>query len=701
MLGVPFASGFALPFKGVTPSPVKLETITRRSVLMTLISAAVARTEPRFRVYARVLPDYLSRLAKAAQEKRDAELAAIHTAADVQARQAWARRTLWDLIGGEPQRTPLQVQNTGSFERKGYRLEKLSYESRPGVRIPANLYVPTESGKGPFPGVLFQLGHSLNGKAAEPYQKCCQGLARLGYVVLSFDPMGQGERTYYRVDDADEEHSRAGRQMLLVGDTMTRLQLWDAVRSLDVLASQPMVDAKRLASTGQSGGGTLTMLLGAVDDRLACAAVSSGNTENFAVANFNAPGSTDDAEQDLVYAGDVGFDRWDLLTPMAPRPLLVLVSERDSFGTYSPQYIESSQAEFAKLQRLYELMGAKDRLHWGTSALPHGLAHPMRIQVYQFFEKYLRGGSGAAVREPMVQPEPDEALVVGVTATRTPVPAPAVGPVTAQELRGLLRMGELSHGRLRVMLEEQGESGKIQTLEVESEAGVFLPAYGWAPPEGTRSRGVLVVVEPSGRTRHWREGELYPRLAMAGWTVYAVDVRGIGDLRGEAGRGNPGYTVRHTSEEDYAWASMMLGRPLLGQRVADLLAVVDALSAQFGDKTPITLAGLGSMATPVLCAAALEERVTTAYVAGGLVRWASLLETDAYREPFASFLPGVLRKTDLPQIARLMGSRRLVIVGAVDGQGKTVPAAQVKSWYGPATQVREKVEWNLSSFAAL
>ena len=76
--------------------------------------------------------------------------------------------------------------------------------------------------------------------------------------------------------------------MLLVGDTATRMQTWDAVRSLDVLASHPLVDPKRLASTGQSGGGTLTMFLMAVDERLAAAAVSSGNTENFACENFNS-----------------------------------------------------------------------------------------------------------------------------------------------------------------------------------------------------------------------------------------------------------------------------------------------------------------------------------------------------------------------------------------------------------------------------
>src|SRR5262249_35730890 len=123
------------------------------------------------------------------------------------------------------------------------------------------------------------MGHSTDGKAAVVYQRCCQGLARLGYVVLAFDPMGQGERTYYPRSSpspsrlgADEQHASPGRQLIPKGITSTRLQTWDSLRSLDYLASHPLVDPRRLASTGQSGGGTTTMLLAAVDDRLAAAA---------------------------------------------------------------------------------------------------------------------------------------------------------------------------------------------------------------------------------------------------------------------------------------------------------------------------------------------------------------------------------------------------------------------------------------------
>jgi dienelactone hydrolase len=697
--------------------------VTRRTALLTLLGGTAALSAPRFRVYARCLPDYLAALARDAYERRNAALAQVKTPAEVRARQEWARRTLWDLIGGQPERTPLATKQAGSFERTGYRVEKLSYESWQGLRIPANLYIPTAS-QGPFPGVLFQMGHSLNGKAADTYQKCCQGLARLGYVVLAFDPMGQGERTYLRVGDADEEHSRPGRQMLLVGDTATRLQLWDAVRSLDVLAAQPMVDVKRLASMGQSGGATLTMLLAAVDDRLSCAVVSSGNTENFACAGFNPPGSTDDAEQDLIGSGPLGFDRWDLLYPMAPKPLLIIVSERDSFGTYSPSYIQSGEEEFDKLRRMYDLLGARDRIEWKTTGLPHALTHQMRLYSYEFLERWLKGANHAA-GEPEVTPEPDEQLLAGVQSARVPLGAPTPGPIDSATLRRLVRLeSEASVSsvssvssvpvpravpRVNRIMSDHAEGCEVETFEVESAPGVFLAAYLFSP--GSSNKPVLrpqsavppllLMLDEAGRTHSWREGGLYHKLAAAGSIVCAFDVRGIGDLTPEVGRGNPAYTGPHAVEEAYAWASLILGHPLLGQRVEDILAMARAVQDWRGHGRRLVLCANGHMTIPALCATALDANIHMAYLAHGLVSWSSLLEGDSYSEPFSSFLPGVLTQTDLPFVARLAQGRAVVLAGAVNSRGEAVPAADVRALYGAGVEVRSNPAWDLKTFMAL
>ena len=361
-----------------------------------------------YRDYSRCFPDYLRDLAERAYQSRNRAIAGLTTPEAIRDRQQWVTQAFWTLVGGMPERTPLNARTVGSFERPLYRVEKVVYESQPNFHISANLYVPTV-GRPPFPGVLYQMGHTTNGKGDATYQVCCQTLAGLGYLVLGFDPMGQGERTYYpgRVPSrsrlgADEEHTFPGRQMLLKGITSTRLQTWDAVRSLDYLASHPLVDPKRLGATGQSGGGTNTMLLAAVDDRLAAVAVSSGITENFACANFNPPGSTDDGEQNLVASALVDFDRWDLLYPIAPKPLLVMVSQRDFFGTYSPNYLTSGIEEFQKLQGVYRTLGHPERIAWFDTPLPHGFSLDLRMQMYNWFARWLKGESQPVPEEPIV-----------------------------------------------------------------------------------------------------------------------------------------------------------------------------------------------------------------------------------------------------------------------------------------------------------
>lgn len=635
--------------------------MTRRQALSLALASPLARAA-RYRNYSRCLPDYLRELARDAYERRNAAIAKLTTPEAIRERQAWARRTFWQLIGGEPKKTPLNIRSVGGFQRSGYKLEKLVYESQPELHVPANLYVPT--GTGPFPGVLFQMGHSLNGKAADPYQKCCQALARLGYVVLAFDPMGQGERTYYpraggtltRLSSADDEHTLPGKQMLLVGDTATRMQVWDAVRSLDVLASHPSVDPKRLASTGQSGGGTVTMLLMAADDRLAAAAVSSGNTENFACADFNPPGSVDDAEQDFIGSGTAGFDRWDLMYPFAPRPLLIGVSDRDWFGTYSPQYASNGEEEFAKLRGVYGVLGAADKLQWSSTALPHALSHDVRLGIYNFFEKHLRNGDRTINAEPPVSPETEQTLYVGPTGnvvrdfgSMTPL---RLAQDRLRRMRPsnvdvgkLLEIDKNRSARLMKVGSARAEDGiTIDALEIESDAGVHLPVWLYIPPSSGPDKSLLLLLEPQGRTARWREGDLYHRLAAAGHTVCAFDVRGIGDLAPEVGRGNPHYTRPHSEEDSYAWASLILGRPLLAQRVIDILAVAQAMSER---RRRLVLAARDKMTIPALFAAALDPRIDKVYLARGLKSYASLLDQEEYVEPFANFLPGILAKTDL------------------------------------------------------
>ena len=689
--------------------------LTRRR----LIGSACAFVAPRlraqtYREYARCLPDYLSALAADAYERRNARIAGLTAAAAVRDYQAWARRTFGQLIGALPAKTPLNQRTMGAVERATYRIENIVYESRPGLYITANLYLP-KSGDAPHPGVLFQMGHSNNGKGYALYQRCCQGLVQLGYVVLAFDPIGQGERVYYprpdswlsRLRSADDEHTVPGRQMLLIGETATGAMLWDAMRSLDVLAAHPQVDPKRLASTGQSGGATLTMILAAMDDRLAAAAVSSGNTENFAVAPFLAPGSSDDAEQDLIGSGPLAFDRWDMLWPMAPKPLLVEVSARDFFGTYSPAYDRSGREEFAKLARAYATLGAAGNLKYFESPLPHGLSYGLRLQIYNWFEQHLNHGARTIDEEPPTNPEKDETLWCGPTGNAvrdfvgsTPfqfVRERARGiktPDRPADLRALLGMdAPAATARLEIRGRTRYRDCEVHAVEVNSAKQVWAPAWLFLPKRAwTR---LLLLIEPNGRNGAWHEGELYDRLATAGIAVCAADVRGAGDLEAQFSPGAAGYARGHQSEEDYAWASMILGRSLAGQRATDIATFAQALAQAYPEAT-IVLAARDRMTVPALCAAALEPRISKVYLSRHLVSWRDVTEVENYTCPLASLVPDALRAADLPQIAQSIAPRPVIVAGALDAAGRALLRADA-----PYQDYRETPAWDFETLSRL
>jgi dienelactone hydrolase len=492
------------------------------------------------------------------------------------------------------------------------------------------------------------------------------------------------------------------------------LQVWDAVRSLDCLASHPLVDPQRLGSTGQSGGGTLTMLLAAADDRLAAAVACSGNTENFACADFNPPGSTDDAEQNFLGSGPLGFDRWDLLYPLAPKPLLVTVSDKDSFGTYSASYLTSGWEEFQRLKQVYQVLGQPERLAWASTPLPHGLSYDTRLKVYNWFARWLKNDARAIEEEPPTQPEPERTLwvteagnVVKALGGETPFTLNLKRPVTRQpmQVERLLGVERPAAGaRFTVLGRVPSRGVEIEAVEVPSAPGVWAPAWLFLPKRPDPAKPVLLLLDPAGRLVRWREDELCQSLAAAGQPVCAADVRATGDLWPEFGRHHPRYARSHNDEENYAWAGMILGRPLAGQRVTDILALAAALRAHPPlQGRRLALAALGKMTVPALFAAALDPEISSLYLAGGLVSFQGVVETENHEHPFVNFVPDLLRHTDLPEVAASLAPRPVVLAGVVDARNRRVDADQVRRLHAGSSHVRvaDEAKWDIASLSSI
>jgi hypothetical protein len=296
-------------------------------------------------------------------EVRRAAFAAVRTEADLRALQGRLRATVLDIIGGLPQeRTPLNARVTGTIPRDGYRVEKVVFESVPGLHVTALLYVP-DSPAGPKPAVLVACGHAPLGKSHPAYQELSARLAKRGYVVLCFDPVGQGERSQFW--DAARgrscynlvcgEHAVLGNLCTLAGTSLVRFMVWDGMRGLDYLQSLPEVDGERLAVTGSSGGGFQTTWISALDERVRVVLPSCFPTAlPMRMANriFEDPDS--DPEQDPPGLVARGVDHAGLLLLAYPRPVHVAAAVQDFFP------IEGTRRTFRELRALYERFGHGD-----------------------------------------------------------------------------------------------------------------------------------------------------------------------------------------------------------------------------------------------------------------------------------------------------------------------------------------------------
>jgi dienelactone hydrolase len=296
---------------------------------------------------------------------------AIQTPEAVRRRQEELRARYLAALGPLPEKTPLRARTVATLARDGYRVENVVYETRPDHHVPGNLYVP--EGKGPFPGILFPLGHYAWPRAAEEYQRSCILLAKHGFVVLTYDPPGQGERHQLvvagRGPDAHgtTEHTLIDCGARLVGGCAAQVFVWDAMRGLDYLSSRPEVDPKRLGCAGNSGGGTTTALLMAADERVACAVPNCFITT---WEKLYAGAGPQDGEANVPGQVAMGFNHADFSILRAPRPTQLSCPNRDYYD------IVGAWETFRESKRLYGILGHAERMDLFEWDDKHSISRP-------------------------------------------------------------------------------------------------------------------------------------------------------------------------------------------------------------------------------------------------------------------------------------------------------------------------------------
>ncbi len=657
--------------------------------------------------YSRDLEKYLVRATAEARARRKQTVDPISTSAQVVDRQKTVTAETWRMLGGPIEPTPLNPRVTGRIDRPGYRIEKVVFESRPKLYVTANLYVPARAGRAP--AILGPLGHSVNGKAWPSYQKLFANLARKGYVVLAYDPFGQGERIEYPGarpgqsaigTGGTSEHEYAGRRLILLGANFGLFRVWDGIRGIDYLLTRPEVDPDRIGCCGQSGGGTLTQFLAALEPRIRVAVVSEGNTENLAHDDVEPPGSADDAEQNIVPALAHGIDRADLLYAFAPKPLLMTVTLHDAGHTYSPEYVDSSVDLLQEYKRVYGLLGAADHVALQVTTQAHGYVYEMRRATYAWLNRWFEM-KNVDDNEEAAPVESDETLFVTATGfvttslggetalSLTRQMAAAVRTPTGGDARNLQdrirrvlgiesALPDPLFGRALATIRKPGYHA--EQFDVATEGEIRIPGWLLTPDSAGSSTPTLVVV---GETAAWNaigeDGVLERLCTTGGCRVAVIDVRGRGDgAIAYPQRGRFYFPNRITNEAYLTWFTLMLGRPLLGGQVLDVLRVLEYLRTRQGlGADRLSLLGDGPHGVIALYAGALDARVRSIALRQCVTDYRSLAVAERYTQPFGIYAYGVLREFDLPDVAAGVAPRPVLLLNPTGPLGDPAgPAAQ-------------------------
>ena len=634
------------------------KSILTMILILFLISAGV-RAQSDYRVLPmnfnadkkqQMMRAYLRGYVQNALDQRLTELeAALVSKKQFAAYQEKRRDSLRWSLGEMPERSPLNARVTGIITENGFTIEKILFESQPDFHVTANLYRP--SGTGPFPAILHPVGHSENGKAYDSYQRANRLLVQNGFVVLCFDPIGQGERKQLIGPDgkplhrASHEHQELGVAPILLGRSLGSYMVWDGVRAIDYLCSRQDVDSKRIGCTGNSGGGNLTSFLMAYDERIVAAAPGCFMTTHRRKNESPGPG---DAEQNLFAQIRDGFDHPDFILTRAPKPTLILTATKD----FVP--IEGAWEAFRQAKRVYTQFGYPERVELIEANEKHGFSQRLREGALRFFAHWLQGRRIEVFEEDnvpilsdrdlQVTPEgqvlslPDEQSIFDLFANyerQFAARRPKLTRAVVRDVTGIRPLLELPEPKVDV-IGKNGSHESPQRLIFHPEPGIVLPALYWS-----KGNAEPVLIAPAeGMNTAVKEAK---QLNDKGHPVLIVEVRDTGETRTRNWR---------FFGADY-YIAYMLGRCWLGMRTEDLLVCSRWLKEQQQAKS-IRLTADGEIGPAAQHAAALErELISTVLTKNGLTSWRELMTSQKAQKHLHNAVQNILRHYDLPDLKKM------------------------------------------------
>lgn len=626
---------------------------------------------------------------------RNAAFEKLNGQADLQRWQVERRSFFRRQIGAFPERTPLNARVTGRLQGEGYRVEKVMFESRPRHHVTASLYLPES--QGPYPAILIPCGHSHTGKASGQYQRAAILFARNGMAALCYDPVGQGER--YQIIDREggnthfddiprklavphpnvrhlctTEHTLMGIGSILLGENIAQYRIWDGMRAIDYLQSREDIRADRIGCTGNSGGGTLTSYLMALDDRIVAASPGCYLTTFQKLIEVKGP---QDAEQNIFGQIAFGMDAADYVIMRAPVPILICASTRDA--TFD---IRGAREVFQQANRFYSHLGYPERVALHEADAPHGYYIQHREAVARWMHRWLVGHEKViwenpcsewpakvtdeflrSLSEPVWTPDQlqcsprgqvmlmDGERSVFHTNTNkatalTELRQQTWRAASAAEKRDIIQraigMNEIGSVRFETTGSVEANGYTINDVLMHRTDGIQLAAKSYVP-NGEITGHVLYL---HGEGMSADEGSI--ALVKQGHQVLSAELSGIG-LTDVPRDGRTWGYGRFGRDNQEIFTTYLMGDSFVRMRVADALSWT-----RHFDDSKVELIGIGEAAIPALHAAALApEQFQRVRVEKMIRSWTEVVSAPEHYNQLVNAVHGVLKYYDLPDLVEL------------------------------------------------
>ena len=618
---------------------------------------------------------HLNRQAFAYLDARDSEVARLTTRADWQRRQQHVRNTLMDIVGPFPEKTSLNSRITGSVKKDGFRIEKVIYESMPGLYVTAAMFIP--DGRGTKPAIIQVSGHGFAAFRSAGNQRSIYNLVKKGFIVLAIDPLGQGERIQY-LDDTQQtsqwsgptgEHSYFGNQMFINGISPIRYFVWDGIRGVDYLLTRKEVDSERIGIYGCSGGGTQATFIAAFDERIKAAVIGCYIAGFRRLLESIGP---QDAEQNIYHGIKHGITHADLLQVRAPRPLLISSTTQDFFS------IQGAIETYNEVKDTYRAFGMEDNIVHVTDDAGHGF-HGTITDLYEFFQDVFNL-PGSAEHEEFDGFDPQdlqvtptgqlstshggdlafdvnkreaERLIKKINDSRNNNPAHVDDVLEkSRKLSGYIAPSSNTRSVFRGRFQRDGYAVEMYALEGEGE--YVVPLLVFVPHEINHAPAVIYL-HPDGKITDAAPGGKIEQLVKEGYIVAAPDVIGTGEVHcNGVGRNN--------------FLALMIGRSVTGIQAGDVSRVVNFLKDRPDvDPGRIGAVAFNQMGPVLLHAAAFNNSISSVILAGSLVSYQGIVNNMFYDSGFMNYyVAGALTSYDLPDLMGSIAPRKIALVGLND-----------------------------------